>query len=343
MSLATKYRPTDFEAVCGQSITVDILNKQIENKTFKNCYLFSGKSGAGKTTIARIFANKINDGVGSPIELDCASQNSVDNIRAITEAANQRSLVGEYKIFILDECHMLSNAAWNAMLKCIEEPPKYTIFIFCTTDPQKIPATILNRVQRYNFAAIDSESIKNRLLYICNQEGFTEYEPTCDLLSKTCFGSMRDAITNLEQIADYSHSLNLDVAKKVLGGLSYETMFKLTWALKANNEAEIFNIIETLYSDGQDLKNFINNYLSFILDLNKYILFKNIDLTAIPTYLATDENPVVQFTVEAENSLELFNKLAENILDIKTQIKYDSNYKATISVMLLKAAAEINK
>ena len=112
--------------------------------------MFSGSSGTGKTTLARIFANKVNEGKGNPIEIDAASNNGVDNVRYITEEAKTRALDAEYKIFIIDECHMITKEGWNAFLKCLEECPKYTMFIFCTTDPQKVPATIQNRVMRFS-------------------------------------------------------------------------------------------------------------------------------------------------------------------------------------------------
>lgn len=337
MSLATKYRPQSFEEVCGQNITVTILKKVILEKAFKNVYLFAGNSGCGKTTCARIFAKAINNGIGDPIEIDAASNSGVDNVRSIIESANQRSLVGEYKIYIIDECHSLTSQAWQAFLKGIEETPKYTIFIFCTTEPQKIPATILNRVQRYNFAPISQAEIKNRLLYICQQEGFINYEDSCEFISKMSNNSMREAITYLEQIADYSKDLNIEVTKKVFGSISYETMFKLTWAIQKNESSNIISIIENLFNEGQDLKNFINLYLSFVLDLAKFSIFRDINLTNIPSYLASENNAVVQFTVSNSN-IEYFTNLASKILEIKSNIRYDLNYKSTIIVMLLSIA-----
>ena len=143
ISLAVKYRPKKFEDVVGQSATVRILQNQLQNKETKQAYLFIGSAGCGKTTCARIFANELNHGVGSPIELDAASHNSVDDIRELTKQAQMQSMAGEYKVFILDELHMLSGGAWAALLKLIEEPPAKTVFIGCTTNPEKIPNTIL--------------------------------------------------------------------------------------------------------------------------------------------------------------------------------------------------------
>ena len=336
-TLAVKYRPKTFEDVCGQSITVKILEKAVEQKNFKHAYLFAGDSGCGKTTLARCFANAINQGSGEPIELDAASQRDIETIRTITDSANQRSLDSEYKVYIIDECQSYTIVQWQAFLRSIEEAPEYTIYMFCTTEPQKLPATILNRLQRYNITKIDTETIKNRLKYICQQEGFANYDQTCDLISKISNGCMRDAIMRLDQCANFSTDLSIENAKQVLTDISYEAMFKLTWALQDKKEDEILQIIDKLYSSGNDLKNFINSYLDFVLDLSKYILFKNTELTNIPGYFATAENPVVQQTVQVADSLNWFKRLADLLLTIKLDIKYDIYYKSTIEAYLLRA------
>lgn len=338
MSLATKYRPTTFEEVCGQNITTTILKRVVENKSFKNCYIFSGTSGCGKTTCARIFANLINEGIGEPIEVDAASNSGVDNVRSMVDSANQRSLTGEYKVFIIDECHSLTSQAWQAFLKGIEECPKYTIFIFCTTEPQKLPATILNRMQRYTFAPISSTDIQARLEYICQAEGFVNYTDTCSFISKIANGGMRNAISYLEQCADFSTDLSLDNAKQVLRGLSYESAFRLTWAIRDGSEANIISLLDSLVNEGQDLKHFIDWYLEFVLNLIKYVLFQDVSITIIPAYLATPENDVLQYTVSMDNCLNRLNYLVDSLLEIKSLIKYDSNYVSTVQVMLLKVA-----
>lgn len=334
-SLAVAYRPTTFEEVCGQSITVEILKKVIEKRSFKNCYLFAGDSGSGKTTLARIFANQINRGVGEPIEIDAASNNGVDDVRAIIESASQRSLVGDYKIFIIDECHSITTQGWQAFLKSIEEPSPFTIFMFCTTEPNKLPTAILNRVQRYNITKIDSETIKNRLMYICQQEGFTNYEGLCDLLSKSSHGCMRDAIMKLDQCADLSTDLSLDIVKPVLGSLSYEAMFNLTWALQDKEELKVLQLINMLYNTGKDLKSFIELYLEFILDLRRFMLTKDIRYTNIPAHLATENNPVVQQTLNFPEIKTWLNNLLDVLLKIKLEIRYDSFYKSTIEAFLI--------
>jgi DNA polymerase-3 subunit gamma/tau len=335
-SLAVKYRPTTFETVAGQNVTTKILNKVLEKQSFKNAYLFAGPSGCGKTTCARIFANAINGGIGEPVEIDGASNNGVDQVRAIVESANQRSLVGNYKIYIIDECHMITTAGWNAFLKGLEDCPEYTIFIFCTTEPNKIPATIQNRMQRFNIAKIDAQEIKARLAYVCQQEGFINYEDTCELISKLCDGCMREALTMLDQCADLSNDLSLENTKAVLGEAPFERMLKLTNFLISANSAGVLAAIETLAIEGRDLKQFINDYLSFVLELTKYTLFKNIAATNIPAYLENSADSVsVSFLASFEGALSWFNYITNKLLEIKSAIKYDTSVKAIVEAYLL--------
>ena len=336
-SLAVKYRPNTFEEVCGNQVTVKILKRVLELNKPKNAYLFAGPSGCGKTTCARIFANNLNCGIGDPVEIDAASNNGVDQVRAIVESANQRSLTGTYKIYIIDECHMITSAGWNAFLKGIEETPEYTIFMFCTTEPNKIPATILNRVQRFNISKIDNQEIKDRLVYICQQEGFTNYEDTCELISKLSNGGMREAITKLDQCADLSADLSLENSKLVLGEAPFERMMKLTNCLIGGNEQFTLAAIETLDQEGRDLKQFIDDYLSFVLELTKYILFKNINITNIPAYLENNADSMisVSYTTSFENALGWFNALTNKLLEVKSMIKYDTSVKAVIEAYLL--------
>lgn len=174
IALAVKYRPQSFDDVTEQNSTKIILTQQLKSNEIQHAYLFVGGAGTGKTTCARIFAHEINEHKGQPIELDAASHSGVDDVREIIQQAKLKSLDSEYKVFIVDECHSLSNTAWQAFLKLLEEPPAWSIFIFCTTDKQKIPKTILSRVQEFNFQRISQKAIVNRLEYILQQEGYSE-------------------------------------------------------------------------------------------------------------------------------------------------------------------------
>lgn len=331
MSLATKYRPTTFEEVCAQKTIIKILNKQLELKQYPNCYMFCGKSGCGKTTIARILANKINNNCGSPIEIDGASNNGVDNVRSIINEAKERSLDSEYKIFIIDEAQMITNAGWNAFLKCIEETPKYTIFMFCTTDPQKIPETIQNRVMRFNLTSIPSDIIKQRLDYICLKESFMDYEEGTSYISKIVDGSMRDAITQLEKVSNYDKNINLNNVMNVLGFYSYDILFNLTNSIIDSNNQKLLECLKTVFSINNNLTNFIDQYIRFVLDLGIYSITKDIKNVSIPE----TQKDKVDYTINIENNTNYFKWLLNNLLDIKNTLKYDNDIKSTITIKFL--------
>ena len=330
-SLSNKYRPQHFSDVFGQNSIIKILEKQLEKKEYKNCYLFSGPSGCGKTTIARIFANEINNNYGNPIEIDAASNNGVDNIRNIIEGANQRSLDSEYKIYIIDECHMITPQGWNAFLKCIEEPPKYTMFMFCTTDLQKVPETIQNRCQQYKLTRISDSLIINELKMICDKERYNYDLEALEHISKIASGSMRQAISYLDKCKDYSTEISLKNVLDVLGDFSYELMFELTNSILDNNQEKIIEVIEKLYSRGDDLKLFVDTYIDFVLDLSKFCLFKNYKLIKIPESM----NSLLEWTINIKDNVKFFNKFVDKLLTIKQTIKGDSTLKNTLEIMLL--------
>ena len=328
-SLAVKYRPDSWEQVVGQNVIVDILKKQIETSTIKNAYIFSGASGCGKTTAARIFANEINNYCGVPIEIDGASNNGVDNVKQIINSASQRSLDSEYKIYIIDEAHMLTVQAWNAFLKTIEESPKYTIFIFCTTDPQKIPDTIKNRCMRFNFTRISSEIIFSRLSYICNCEGITNCNDVLDYISRISNGEMRNAISKLETCLDFSNDVNIENTLKALGNFSYDLFFKLTNNIIDGKFEEVSIIINKIYNDGSDMINFVNNYMGFLLDILAYSLNKDIKCTHIPSVYVND----LQFAIGFDNANKYYNYYIDKVLELKNMLKTDSIPHQTILVV----------
>ena len=215
INLANKYRPQTFKDVVCQDSVMTILSSQIKNKDFKQAYLFTGGAGTGKTTTARIFGKEVNEHKGRLIEIDGASNNGVDNIRLLIDDCKMKPIDSKYKVYIIDECHMLSIGAWNAFLKVLEEPPKHVIFILCTTDPQKIPSTILSRVQRFDFKRIPTPKIVERLQYIIQEENeemmkgeepviYSEYD-ALEYIAKLADGGMRDSITMLDKVLGYSN------------------------------------------------------------------------------------------------------------------------------------------
>ncbi len=339
-SLAVKYRPKVFEDMTEQSSIKDILMNQLETKTFQHGYLFTGPAGTGKTTSARIFANMINAGKGNPIEVDAASNSGVDNIRQIIEDAKRKPLEAEYKIFIVDECHSLSSGAWQALLKTLEEPPKFTIFIFCTTDPQKIPATILSRVQRYNFQKISNEGIVKRLEDICIHENSQDYNDpnlrdigdivrypeALEYIAKVCNGGMRDAITLLDKCLSLSHDLTLENVLKTIGGEDYNTFILFLTALKNKEKGTAITTIENVYNAGKDVKQFMKDFAKFVLEVEKYALYKNFDYISLPNTL---ENELKQLIDDS-----LFNVM-DFVVSLNSQVKWDSDPKTLIELSIL--------
>ena len=326
-ALAIKYRPQTFEDLTEQSAVVTILTNQIETNTIKHGYLFCGGAGTGKTTSARIFANMINKGAGTPIELDAASNNSVEDIRRLTEDAQTQSIDSEYKVFVIDECHSLSNQAWQAMLKTLEEPPAKAIFIFCTTNPEKIPQTILSRVQRYNFQRISQEGIVQRLLYILRCEGAiasTHLVEAVEYIAKIADGGMRDAITLMDKCLSFSSDLTVENVIKALGVTDYNTMFDLNNAFFENDKPKLIKIVSDVYSSGMDLKLFIKTYFEFLLDLNVYCLTKDLAMTKIP------EIWVDEMKSYGSHEWSVSNNLLTYITDLQSSIKWEQNPKAVI-------------
>lgn len=334
MSLATKYRPKTFEDVCGQKSIARILMRQLELNKICNSYLFCGVSGCGKTTIARIFANMINNNVGIPIEIDGASNNGVDNVKQIISSAGERALDCTYKVIIIDECHMLTTQAWNALLKCIEEPPKYTVFIFCTTDPQKIPNTILNRVMRFNFTRLSSDLIEKRLNYISSCEGFINYTDTTNYISRICNGEMRQGIALLEKVSAYDMDLNINNAMESLGNYSYYIYVDLLNAIIDGKDDKVLSIINDVYNTGNDLKVFVNQLLAFTLDVNKYLLFKDLRTTKLPQSIENE----IKNLISLDNPNKYYFYLVKKFLDLKNLIKNDVDAKSTVEVILLSAS-----
>lgn len=333
-SLAVKYRPKLLSEVVEQESVIKILTRQLETGDLQHCYLFSGVSGSGKSTSARAFAYAVNEGVGQPIEIDAASNSGVDNVRAIIKEAYERSVAGEYKIYILDEVQGFSSTAWQALLKTIEEPPEHTIFIFCTTDPQKIPNTILNRVQRFNFHKISMKGIQSRLKYVCDQEGLNLPQDSLDYLSKVADGCMRDALTMLDKCVDYNSDLCLENILTALGNNSYQEQFQLLNALIDGDEKRVLQQVEGCYERGNDLKVIIDQFLSFCLDVSKYALFQSCDLLQIPASFEEELKNATNF----EAPEKYYSYLVDKLLDLKLMLKGDTNIKAVVEVVMLRIA-----
>ena len=331
-SLAVKYRPKVFEDMTEQSAIKEILMNQLETKTFQHGYLFTGPSGTGKTTSARIFANMINVGNGNPIEVDAASNSGVDNIRQIIEDAKRKPLDAEYKIFIVDECHSLSDSSWQALLKTLEEPPKFTIFIFCTTNPEKIPETILSRVQRYAFQKISNEGIIERLNNILEKESKESKLPiswstdAVEYIAKVSSGGMRDAITLMDKCLSLSNNLSLKYVLQAIGSEDYNTFITFLSALEKKEKEVSIKVVEDVYNAGKDVKQFMKDFSKFILEVEKYALYNNFDYISLPNTLENELEHLIDDS--------LFD-IMDFVVSLNNQIKWENDPKTLIELSIL--------
>lgn len=335
INLANTYRPSKFSDVVGQAYVKEILMNQLETGEVKHAYLFCGGAGTGKTTSARIFAKEVNDGKGTPIEIDAASNNGVENVRDIIEDSKFKSLDSRYKVYIIDEVHMLSTGAFNALLKTLEEPPAGTIFILCTTDPQKIPATIMSRVQRFDFTRIPNEDIVHQLAYILEAECQQGAPYSWDLealafIGKLANGGMRDAITRLEKVLDYTQDVTVQEVVRALGTPDYETFVALTDTIISNNTEAALRTLDDFFMSGKDLKLTMRNYTDFLVDICKYVLTEDLSFTSLPDHLEVDLKRIRQAT---EYSLLLW--MLEEMNKLNSIIKWEPNAKPIIEAQIL--------
>lgn len=293
MNLANKYRPKTWEDVTEQSVVVELLRSlcsqpKLENRNF----LLIGSAGVGKTTSARILANEINHGKGTPIEIDAASHNGVDSVRELVQQAQAYPVGCDYKVFIVDECHTFSPTAWQCWLKCLEESPAKSVFVFCTTNPEKIPATILSRVQTFRLSKISTEGIYNRILHVIKSENAEgrgiEYTGDSVLfIAKLANGGMRDALTLLDKALAYSNCLSLENLEIALNLPNYDDYFALLQAYARQDNAAIAKIVHKVYNSGANFVKWFEAFHAFVINIVKYIFLQDIGATMIPeTYSA---------------------------------------------------------
>ena len=296
-ALYRKFRPQEFKDVKGQDHIVTTLKNQIEADRIGHAYLFCGTRGTGKTTIAKIFAKAVNcehpvdgspcgecasckavaDGTSmNVIEIDAASNNGVESIREIREEVTYRPTEGKYKVYIIDEVHMLSIGAFNALLKTLEEPPSYVIFILATTEVHKIPVTILSRCQRYDFKRISVDTIYERLEELLEKEQITAEEKAIRYIAKAADGAMRDALSLLDQcIAFYlGQTLTYDKVLEVLGAVDTEVFSNLLDKVLRQDVSGAMASVEELIADGRELGQFVIDFTWYLRNL---LLLKSSD------------------------------------------------------------------
>lgn len=297
-SLYRKYRPLTFDSVVGQQHIVSTLEHAITEGRLSHAYLFCGPRGTGKTTMARILAKALlcrnaeaaraegasgcmPDGTCEECELiaegnhpdvyelDAASRTGVDNVREeIINSVNFAPVRGKYKIYIIDEVHMLTTAAFNALLKTLEEPPAHVIFVLCTTDPQKILETILSRCQRFDFHRIGNEDIEHRLSYVCEQEGFDYDDEALAIVARHAKGGMRDALSTLEQLSVFGNgAVHADDARSLLGEVSDQILGEFARAIAERDIAELYGLIRTQVEEGNDLLELTRDLVAHVRDV----------------------------------------------------------------------------
>lgn len=297
-SLYRKYRPLTFDSVVGQHHIVSTLEHAITEGRLSHAYLFCGPRGTGKTTMARILAKALlcrnaeaarADGASGCMpdgtceeceliaegnhpdvyELDAASRTGVDNVREeIINSVNFAPVRGKYKIYIIDEVHMLTTAAFNALLKTLEEPPAHVIFVLCTTDPQKILETILSRCQRFDFHRIGNEDIEHRLAYVCEQEGFDYDDEALAIVARHAKGGMRDALSTLEQLSVFGNgSVHADDARSLLGEVSDQILGEFSRAIADRDVAELYGLIRAQVEEGNDLLELTRDLVAHVRDV----------------------------------------------------------------------------
>ena len=258
------YRPKNFDEIYGQDQIVSILKNQLENGNLSHAYLFCGPRGTGKTSTAKVFASAINGGIDiDTVELDAASNNSVDNVRDIRDNLAFAPTSGKYKIYIIDEVHMLSAAAFNALLKTLEEPPSHVIFILATTEPQKIPQTVLSRCQRFDFRKIEKDVLVQRLSDVLAQEGKDFESEALEFIALKSEGGLRDALSILDKALSYG-DLTMENLLQVLGEIHSDNYLSMLKAIMAHNTRDAIMVLGSIEKSGMDPRIFALELINFM-------------------------------------------------------------------------------
>ena len=356
MALYRKWRPDEFEEVKGQEHVVTTLKNQITHDRIGHAYLFCGTRGTGKTTVAKLFAKAVNcehpHEDGSPcnecaickainagscldvIEIDAASNNGVDNIRDIRDNVQYSPTEGKYKVYIIDEAHMLSGGAFNALLKTLEEPPSYVIFILATTEYHKIPVTILSRCQRYEFRRISIDTIYERLMDLLGREGISAEEKAVRYVAKVADGSMRDALSLLDQcIAFYlGETLTYEKVLEVLGAVDIDIFNDLIGHISKHDTMQALKIVDDIVWQGREISQFVVDFTWYMRNLLLILCSDNVndqlDLSA--------ENIESMKQMVANLELDQLMRYIRVFSELSNQIRYATQKRVVLELAVVK-------
>ena len=355
-ALYRSYRPQNFEDVVGQEHIIRTLKNQIENNNVGHAYLFSGTRGTGKTSTAKIFARAVNcensinqepcnecevcrdilnDNVMDVVEIDAASNNSVDDIRELRESVKYSPTKAKYKVYIIDEVHMLSQGAFNALLKTLEEPPSYVIFILATTEPHKIPATILSRCQRFDFKRVTVKDMTDRMKKICNEENIEVEEKALNLIVRNSQGALRDALSILDQCISFSDiKIEYKDAVELLGTVNIEQLFEMAQSIIDQDTKKSLQILNEFVVWGKDIRNLINDLIDHFRNLMVCKVSTELDeIISLPEEtikLLKEQSKIV----DVNDLIRILNILSETQDNMKTS----SNPRVLAEVTIMKTA-----
>lgn len=348
------YRPKNFNDIVGQEHIVRTLKNQIESQNVGHAYLFCGTRGTGKTSTAKIFSRAVNctdlhdnepcnecescreileDKTMDVVEIDAASNNSVDDIRELRENVKYSPSKSKYKVYIIDEVHMLSQGAFNALLKTLEEPPSYVIFILATTEPHKIPATILSRCQRFDFKRVTVKDISSRMKYICEKEGIEADDKALNLIARNSQGALRDALSILDQCISFQgHTISYNDVIELLGSVNIEQLFDLAKSIINENTKKSLQILNDFIVWGKDVRNLVNDLIDHFRNLMVCKISNDLDdIISLPEE-TIDLLKQQATTIDTNNLIRILNILSET----QDAMKSSSNPRVLMEVTMIK-------
>ena len=350
------YRPKTFGDVVGQEHIVKTLKNQIKNNNIGHAYLFSGTRGTGKTSTAKIFARAVNclnpineepcneceicidtlnDNIMDIVEIDAASNNSVDDIRELRESVKYTPSKAKYKVYIIDEVHMLSQGAFNALLKTLEEPPSYVIFILATTEPHKIPATILSRCQRFDFKRVPSKDIASRMSYICKKENIEAEEKALSLIARNSQGALRDALSILDQCISFGNEkIEYNDVIELLGTVNIDELFELSQSIIDENTKKSLEILNEFIIWGKDIRNLINDLIDHFRNLMVCKVSKDLD-----EIISLPEESIERLKEQSQNvNINDLIRILNILSETQDSMKSSSNTRILAEVTIMKIA-----